>query len=205
VEHHTPAPAKPRESKRKYRQEMADSGLEMLAKSVQKTVRELAPSERAMSLANARRLVETYGAKSVARALNKLIWMAGKGKIQNPAGFMITVSRQQWRIDNNATGLGDPAPEFKGEPARRPRSRPKRKTDAVHKSERWLTNRIEFELGQGNLEQVEHWEAKLDELVKSRTLRWYRWRVHFARENENPQSVRFWRGFLNRKMGIDEF
>lgn len=205
VEHHTPAPAKPRESKRKYRQEMADSGVEMLAKSVQKTVRELAPSERAMSLANARRLVETYGAKSVARALNKLIWMAGKGKIQNPAGFMITVSRQQWRIDNNATGLGDPAPEFKGEPARRPRSRPKRKTDAVHKSERWLTNRIEFELGQGNLEQVEHWEAKLDELVKSRTLRWYRWRVHFARENENPQSVRFWRGFLNRKMGIDEF
>src|SRR6185295_7693865 len=123
----------------------------------------------------------------------------------NPAGFMITVSRQQWRIDNNATGLGDPAPEFKGEPTRKPRNRTRSKTDAVHKSERWRTNRIQRELGQGNLEQVEHWEAPLAELVQSRTLRWYRWRIHFARENENPESVKFWQGFLNRKLGTDEF
>jgi hypothetical protein len=71
-----------------------------------------------MSLNNARILIQTYDMQAVKAALNKICWLQKAGKINNPAGFMVTASRISWRIQNGATALGSPAPRFRGEKRR---------------------------------------------------------------------------------------
>jgi hypothetical protein len=99
-------------SKRFYRKPLADSRMEYLAEQVH------AETTKGMSLANARRLLDTYGVPPVGKALKRMVWLRQKGNIRNPAGFLVVASRIAWRIQNGASELGRAAPCFRGEPAR---------------------------------------------------------------------------------------
>lgn len=117
---HTRQFTKPK-SKRYYRKPLPDERMERLAQQVHlETTADMA-NER-MSLSNARRLLDTYGAQPVETALKRMVWLRERGKISKPAGFMMVASRIAWRVENGATGLGMPAPRFKGEPGRKRRS-----------------------------------------------------------------------------------
>ncbi len=85
-----------------------------LAERVYKTIQQLnSDPSRHMSKANAQRLVETYGIAAVDKALKRMTWYAGKGRVERPAGYLITTSRLAWRELNHATGIGAPAPRFR--------------------------------------------------------------------------------------------
>jgi hypothetical protein len=68
-----------------------------------------------MSLANARRLLDTFGVQPVEAALKRMVSMRRKGKITNPAGFLVVASRVTWRRQNGAMELGTSAPRFRSE------------------------------------------------------------------------------------------
>jgi hypothetical protein len=99
----------PVRSKRYYRRPLADSRLEYLAGQVHME------TGQGMSLANARRLVDTYGAKPVEFALKRMRWLRQKDRIRSPAGFLLIASRIAWRAQHGATELGMAAPRFPGE------------------------------------------------------------------------------------------
>ncbi len=99
----------PRESKRKYRQPLADERAERLANRLWATIKDF-------SVPNARRLVTTYGIEPVEAALKKMLFLQANGKINNPGGFIVTASRISWRVQNRKSGLGDSAPRFRAEP-----------------------------------------------------------------------------------------
>jgi hypothetical protein len=66
-----------------------------------------------LAVANARKLVDTYGFEAVNRTLNKALWMQrtlGTGRITSPAGFLIVASRVEWRRMNPQA---QPTPQFK--------------------------------------------------------------------------------------------
>jgi hypothetical protein len=115
-----------------------------------------------LSLANARRLVDTYGASVVRQALSKVIWLNAQRQATNPAGLLITLITQVWR---NQHGWNATAPVFKAEPKRK--SRPKKydpRQDPITKSEAWLRWSIWFWYEHGDMEAVEWRQARLVEL-----------------------------------------
>ena len=117
-------PVKPAlKSKRFYRRPLADRRMEWLAQQIHLVTSAGAAHER-MSLCNARRLLDTYGAKPVETALKRMVWLRQKGKISSPAGFLVIASRVAWRVQHGATEFGDGAPRFRGEPGRKARKRP---------------------------------------------------------------------------------
>jgi hypothetical protein len=99
----------PVRSTRYYRRPLADSRMEHLAGQVH------AETGQGMSLTNARRLVDTYGAKPVEFALKRMWWLRQKDRIRSPAGFLLVASRIAWRAQHGATELGMAAPRFRGE------------------------------------------------------------------------------------------
>jgi hypothetical protein len=71
---------------------------ERMAERVYTTVSRLsADNAQRISKANARKLVETYGVVAVEQGLQRLAWYAGKGRVQRPAGFLVTAARLAWR------------------------------------------------------------------------------------------------------------
>lgn len=91
-------PAK-RESRRKYRSPLADSRLESLAQRLYEMVRALCQEGvRALSLVNARRLVSFYPLRLIHSALNVL---KQRASIQNPAGFLVTFLRSEYKLIMN--------------------------------------------------------------------------------------------------------
>jgi hypothetical protein len=105
----------PVRTKHFYRKPLPDSRMEELA---QKIFRETSANSGSMSLYNARRLVDTYGAEPCEAALKRMVWLQKRNKITNPAGFLVVVARVMWRQQHNATELGSSAPRFRGEPRR---------------------------------------------------------------------------------------
>jgi hypothetical protein len=99
----------PVRSKRYYRRPLADGRMESLAGKVH------VETGQSMSLRNARRLVDTYGAKPVEAALKRMVWLRRKDRIRSPAAFLVVASRMEWRVQHDATGLGVPAPRFRGD------------------------------------------------------------------------------------------
>jgi hypothetical protein len=73
----------------------------------------------AISLPNARRLVETYGSEPVEAALRKFRWLKAQGKVTNPPGLLVTLARVSWRASQRQEM---PAPRFRAEPTRRSRA-----------------------------------------------------------------------------------
>lgn len=120
--------AKPeRKAKRHYHKPLADTRMEGLAQQVYVATNTNAGAPaQGMSLYNARRLVDTYGAQPVETTLKRMIWLRQKGKIRSPSGFLVIASRIAWRIAHNATGIGSPAPRFRAEPRRKRRNPLKR-------------------------------------------------------------------------------
>jgi hypothetical protein len=97
---------------RSYRRPLPDSRMEQLAQRVHQE------TGQGMSVANSRRLLDTYGAQPVGFALKRMVWLRRKGKINSPAGFLVVASRLAWRVQHGATDLGAVAPRFRGEPTR---------------------------------------------------------------------------------------
>jgi hypothetical protein len=62
--------------------------------------------QKALSLRNARRLVETSGVDAVAAALKKMVWLGEQGRITDAAGFMVVASRVSWRVQHGQTEPG---------------------------------------------------------------------------------------------------
>jgi hypothetical protein len=69
---------------------------ESLAQAVWKETGSYHKNQR-MSLANARRLIQTYCVESVRNALNRLCYLQATGKIRNASGFLIDGARVSWR------------------------------------------------------------------------------------------------------------
>lgn len=109
-------PAIPQKAgKRRFRQPLLDMAAERVACRVYKHVPD-------MSLPNARRLVETYGAETVDTALRKFRWLKDAGKVKRPAGLMVTLARVSWYARQRRTGPGMAAPRFTAEPRRKSRA-----------------------------------------------------------------------------------
>ncbi|MBZ0300998.1 MAG: bifunctional DNA primase/polymerase [Anaerolineae bacterium] len=86
-----------------------------LVEKVYRTVKRLrVDPAQGLSQANAQRLVDTYGVAAVEQGLKQLKWYAGKGRVQRPAGFLITAARIAWREQTKQTEPGAPAPPFRG-------------------------------------------------------------------------------------------
>jgi hypothetical protein len=96
-------------SARFFRSQLPDAQHERLAQWVHKDLPDL-------SLPNARRLVETYGLAPIEQSLKRLWVLVGKGKLHNPAGFLITASRAAWTRQH-----GGSAPVFHAQPVRKGR------------------------------------------------------------------------------------
>jgi hypothetical protein len=75
-----------------------------LAARVYREVNQLADPSQRISQANARKLVETYGAGAVEKGLQRLRWYAQKGRVEKPAGFLVTASRVAWHGGNPTIG-----------------------------------------------------------------------------------------------------
>lgn len=101
-------------SKRYFRKPLPDAQAERLAQRVRIITGN-------MSIYNARRLVHTYGHDPVKGSLNKMSWLYSKGRVDNPAAFLITAARISWRVANGADDPQCSAPRFQAEPPRRPR------------------------------------------------------------------------------------
>lgn len=102
----------PRRRKRYFRQPLPDSAAERLAQRASRRV-------TGLSLPNARRLIETYGSESLAAALRRFQRLNELGKVERPAGLLVTLTRTSWRQRSRVDG---PAPRFTAEPARRSRT-----------------------------------------------------------------------------------
>lgn len=148
--------------KRHYRKPLADQRMERLAQQIHtQTNRSPYGNPNGMSIFNARRLVDTYGVAAVEQAFKRMVWMQERGKITNPSGFMVTVSRTLWRQHHETTNPGTPAPRFRGEPTRKGRStyRPPAK-DPLMRSESWLRWRAQFAEEQGDWDGAAFWRSK---------------------------------------------
>ena len=106
----SPAPPAKRLSKRRFRKALPDSQAEYTAQRIHGQI-------DALSLPNARRLVETYGADIAAAALRKFAWLYQHRTMTNPAGYFVTLARVSWRARHPNT----PAPRFQGEPPHKSR------------------------------------------------------------------------------------
>jgi hypothetical protein len=98
--------------KRQFRRPLADFAAERTACHVYRVV-------DAISLPNARRLVDAYGSQPVEAALRKFRWLKAQGKVTRPAGLLVTLARMSWRASQYQH---TPAPRFHAEPARRSRA-----------------------------------------------------------------------------------
>lgn len=98
--------------KRQFRRPLADFAAERTACHVYRVV-------DAISLPNARRLVDAYGSQPVEAALRKFRWLKAQGKVTRPAGLLVTLARMSWRASQRQH---TPAPRFHAEPARRSRA-----------------------------------------------------------------------------------
>ena len=107
-------PAPPKRSKRYFRQPLPD-------KAAERTAVRVADGTPNLSIFNARRLVETFGAAAVAQAFEQMTYQQKHDKLRNPAGFMVIVSSMCWR-KLNPTALK--RPRFEAEPQRRKRKAP---------------------------------------------------------------------------------
>jgi hypothetical protein len=97
-------------SRRRFRRPLLEAADERLAQRAQQQVPDL-------SLANARRLVQTYDRESVAAALRKLDWLQTHANVNRPSGMLITLARLSWRARHEA-----PAPRFLAAPRRSSRA-----------------------------------------------------------------------------------
>jgi hypothetical protein len=75
-----------------------------------------------ISQTNARKLVETYGTAAVEQGLKRLRWYAGKGRVERPAGFLVTAARAAWHGLHPQAEPGAPAPRFQAVRRRSPGS-----------------------------------------------------------------------------------
>lgn len=106
----------------------------------------------AMSLRNARRLVHTYGRHCVEAALKRVFALQKKeGKVRNPCGLLITISRGKW-LERN--GYSRP---FKAEKVRRRRRPFIAEKDPLAKSKVWVEWRIGFAVSIGDFESIKRW------------------------------------------------
>lgn len=105
-------PEKPQKrlKKRFFHQMLPDGVMESVAEELYRLV-------KGLSVFNARRLVYTYGVEIVRPVLRRFQWLHRRGKINNPAGFILTALRVEWRAANDWL----PAPALRLEPKRRPR------------------------------------------------------------------------------------
>jgi hypothetical protein len=183
---------------RTYRRVLNDGRQEWLAGQVYAIVRALSGPGRGLSRVNARCLVDTYGTRAVGKALGRMQWLAERDRVTNPAGFMLTVSRQQWRVLNQATEAGDTAPVFR---AQVPRKLRQKKYDPVTQSERWLVWRIGMAREQWDAEAMALWREQLEALVEKQSVKRLRWRLRFAQTHEAQEAVTFWERVLAWKLG----
>jgi len=85
-----------RETRRRYRRPLTDTRLEALAQRLYETVRALCQEGvRTLSLVNARRLVSFYPLRLIHNALHVL---KQRASIQNPAGFLVTFLRSEYKL-----------------------------------------------------------------------------------------------------------
>jgi hypothetical protein len=113
-------PAAQTRSNHNYHEPFADPQMERLAQQVY-----VETNPNGLSICNARRLIVTYGSEVVGKVLQRMLEMQKQKKIHNPAGFLVTASRIEWRVQHGAIDLGAPAPHFRGEPqAERHRNSP---------------------------------------------------------------------------------
>lgn len=82
------------------------------------------PDAGALSLANARQLIDQFGGACVRAALNVMVWMGNQQKLDTPSGFLIARCRVEWR-KRNPDAHPDEVPLYKpfGSPPRSRRAR----------------------------------------------------------------------------------
>jgi hypothetical protein len=86
-----------------YKRPLSDPSLESLAKKMHEKLNqpyqhgEQEITNKGMRLVDARRLIDTFGLKSVYSAYKQTLWSRDKGKLYNPVGFMIMQARAEWR------------------------------------------------------------------------------------------------------------
>lgn len=89
----------------------SQAAIDRMAERVYTTIDRLSPDRAGrISRVNARKLVECYGVAAVEHGLKRLEWYAGKGRVEKPVGFLITVTRVTWR-EQQGIGL---EPRFRG-------------------------------------------------------------------------------------------
>jgi hypothetical protein len=96
---------------------------ERMAQRVYRTISKLSidDSSQRMSRANARKLVATYGVSAVEQGIRRLKWFARQGRVDKPAGFLVTAARLAWRKQQGSAALSL-APRFRGVPGTSPNS-----------------------------------------------------------------------------------
>ena len=86
-----------------YKRPLSDPSLESLAKKMYDKLnqpfqhREQEIINKKMRLIDARRLIDTFGLKSVYSAYKQTLWARDRGKLHNPVGFLIMQARAEWR------------------------------------------------------------------------------------------------------------
>lgn len=197
----------PRKTRRYYRQALPDVALENIAQRVYTaTTRPTDPTNTGheLSLPNARRLVETFGFEAVQHALKELDYQRSKGKVRNPAGFLITVCGTRWRILNPDVLK---RPQFTAEPrrtsraARKPYDFEKEMSKASLPYLHWRLELAELEEGR---DRIEYWRGKLHEKRMKTGERYLKWRLKLARENANREEIAFWKRELAIKQGKED-
>ena len=87
----------------RYKRPLSDPSLESLAKKMYEKLNqpfqhgEQEVTNKGMRLVDARRLIDTFGLKSVYSSYKQTLWAQDRGKLYNPVGFLIMQARAEWR------------------------------------------------------------------------------------------------------------
>jgi hypothetical protein len=86
-----------------YKRPLSDPSLESLAQKMHEKLNqpfqhgEQEIVNKKMRLVDARRLIDTFGLKSMYAAYKQTLWARDRGKLRNPVGFLIMQARAEWR------------------------------------------------------------------------------------------------------------
>lgn len=110
-------------SRRQYQYPLPDSSHEETAEEVYRTINQIAPENKRMSIANARRLVADFGPSIVRKQLKYVVDLHQRGKIHNPAGILVCNVESAWMHYHqwtpfNASGFPEPRRQFSAQPKR---------------------------------------------------------------------------------------
>jgi hypothetical protein len=162
-----PMPGEGRRRKRAWCKPLVDAEAEALVQQIYTKAGER--SQQAMSVRNARRLVDAYGASAVEAAFKKMLWLREHGQMTNPAGFMVVASRVSWRVQQGQTEPGMRAPRLEAERRRKQRADPKVALEwrclrelVLVTSDEYCMWRAGWEMERGDWMEAGYWLSRAD-------------------------------------------